>query len=103
MNRIVKPKELECWFLIVRKGSLIIVKFQRKSLNESLEHEEVSNNRCDQSKLQCANSCFRFIIFRFVFYTNKAPCAFRVFSESMTVFQHPEKWTFKHSVCLRRV
>lgn len=57
--------------LTVRKGSLIIVKFQRKSLSESLEHEEVSNNRCNQSKLQCANSCFGFIIFQSVFYMNK--------------------------------
>jgi len=63
MNRIVESEELECCSLTVRKGSLIIVRFQRKSLTESLEHEEVSNNRCDQSKLQCANGSFGFMIF----------------------------------------
>lgn len=71
MNRIVRSEELDCCALTLRKGSLVIVKFQRSRLNESLEHEEVSNNRCDPSKLQCANSCSGFIIFQFVFHATK--------------------------------
>lgn len=72
MNGIVKSEELGSGTLTVRKGSLVIVKFQRRNLNESLEHKEVSNNTCDPSKLQCANSCSGFIIFQFVFHaTNK--------------------------------
>lgn len=40
MNRIVKWKDLES-SSTVRKGSLSVVKFHRKDLNESLEHEEL--------------------------------------------------------------
>lgn len=53
-----KSWSIGCSFT-VRKSSLIIIKFQRKTLSGSQEHEEVLSNRCDQSKLQRANSlCF---------------------------------------------
>lgn len=69
----IELSSLKSWrvALTVGKRSLVVVKFQRKSLNESLEQEEVSNNRGDQSKLQCANSCFGFIILQLVFCTSK--------------------------------
>lgn len=55
INRIGKSEEFKHYSATLRKGSLIIFKFQSKSLSEIVEHEEVSNNRCDQSELQSAN------------------------------------------------